>query len=71
MSRVVGIGGAPLDGYALAGVEVIEAGDEAAVREAWAGLDGEVGLVLLTPRAHAVLGPALADAELPWAVLPD
>ena len=72
MSRIAAIGASELvDGYGLAGVEVLPAPDAAAARRAWASLEGDVGLVLLTPAAEAALGPELAEARgVVWAVIP-
>ncbi len=72
MSRVVAIGEeTQLAGYALAGVELVEAVDAAAVVEAWSSLDADVGLVLFTPAARAALGDRTIDrASFVWAVLP-
>jgi len=70
MSRVVAIGSSlELVGWALAGVEVLDAVHPEDVRRAWAGLDSEVGLVVLTPAARAAL-PARLEGPLLSAVLP-
>ena len=62
MSRVVGIGeGVLLDGYALAGVEVVDAADPAGARRAWDELPADVELVLLSPAAQAALASRLAQ----------
>lgn len=45
-------------GYALAGALVLPAEDDAAVLAAWAGLPGDVEVVVLTARAAEALGPA-------------
>lgn len=61
-----------LRGFALAGVRVLAAEDPAAVRIAWDTMAADVGLVLLTPAAHAALEPEHlggAGARL-WAVMP-
>ena len=59
MPRVVAIGErARVEGFGLAGTEVLVAEDPAAVRSAWAGLGSGVGVALLTPAARAALGPA-------------
>ncbi len=52
MSRIVGIGAThEMEGFALAGVHVIPASTDAEVTAAWAGLDSDVGLVVLSPAA--------------------
>ena len=72
MSGVVAIGErALLAGYALAGVEVIDVGDEPAARRAWDELPEGVGLVLLSPAAHAALAERLPQKPLLWVVLPE
>ncbi|MEU6538516.1 hypothetical protein [Streptomyces sp. NPDC047000] len=43
--------------WAAAGVVVLPARGPEAVRAAWRGLAADVGLVILTPAAAAVLGP--------------
>jgi vacuolar-type H+-ATPase subunit F/Vma7 len=71
VSRVVAIGEeALLDGYALAGVEVVAVRDDRAARRAWAELGEDVGLVLLTPEARGALGHLLGDDGPIWVVLP-
>lgn len=72
MSRIVAIGqGELVDGFGLAGVEVVRATDAVAARRAWAELEGDVGLLLLTPAAEAALAPELAEAHgVIWAVIP-
>ena len=70
MTRVVAIGAsARLLGWALAGVELVEAAGEEQVREAWGALGEDVGLVLLTPEARSALRGPL-DGRVLWAVLP-
>jgi hypothetical protein len=73
VSRAAAIGEeVRLAGYALAGVEVHAAGDDAAVRAAWEGLSEEVGCLILTPAAHAALEPLLDERpSLLWAVMPE
>jgi len=72
MSRVVAIGPqASLAGYALAGVEAIEAADVAAAQRAWDALPEDVGLVLLGPDAQAALAEQLAETPRLWVVLPE
>lgn len=72
MRRVAAIGEASaLAGYALAGVEVLPAEDATGVVRAWAALDEDVGLLLLTRAAEAALSSRLAEADdLLWAVVP-
>ena len=57
-------------GYALAGVEVIGAGDAVAALQAWQQLEDDVGLVLLTRSARAALGTDLDGAGRLWLELP-
>ena len=72
MSRVVAIGPrASLAGYALAGVEAIDAADAAAAQRAWDELPADVGLVLLGPTAQAALAERLAKSPRLWVVLPE
>ncbi len=72
MSQVAAIGdGARLAGYGLAGVQVVAADDDRAVREAWGRLSPEVACVILTAAAAAALGPRLrAREDLVWVVVP-
>ena len=71
MSRIVGIGRAQLlAGYALAGVDVLDAPDPAAVQRCWAGLDDSVGLVLLTEDARRALPDPLESPSVLWIALP-
>ncbi|CEA07930.1 hypothetical protein BN1051_01256 [Arthrobacter saudimassiliensis] len=51
-------------GYALAGVQLHPAPDATAARQAWAGLEADVVLVLLTRSAAAALAPAAAGAAV-------
>jgi vacuolar-type H+-ATPase subunit F/Vma7 len=70
MSRVVAIGSAvELAGYALAGVEVVDATSPEVVRRAWAHATRDASLVLLTADARAALAQRLAVGVL-WAVVP-
>ncbi len=72
MSVVVAIGERELlEGYALAGVEVIDAGDGRAIRRAWDELQTDVGLVLLSSASHAALAERLSEKALLWVVLPE
>jgi vacuolar-type H+-ATPase subunit F/Vma7 len=72
MSRAVAIGARPLvAGYALAGVEVVEAHGPEAVRAAWQAIPDDVALLILTREASQVLTRELEQRpELPWTVLP-
>jgi len=72
VSRVVAIGERELvDGYGLAGVQVLPAGDATSVRRAYAEVEDDAGLLILTPAAEAALAARLADASrLVWVVLP-
>ena len=72
MSRVVAIGERELvDGYGLAGVQVLPVADAASARRAFAEVENDAGLVILTPAAAAALGRRLAEARrLVWVVLP-
>ena len=55
MSRIAALGRwTELAGYALAGVEVVDARDPEAVRRAWDGLADDVAVVLLTGRGAPV-----------------
>jgi vacuolar-type H+-ATPase subunit F/Vma7 len=73
MTAVVAIGEAHrLAGFALAGVDVRDAGDEQSVREAWNALGSDVGLLILTPQAEGVLGPRLSERkDVVWVSLPE
>jgi vacuolar-type H+-ATPase subunit F/Vma7 len=72
MSRIAAIGeSAAIDGFGLAGVELLPAEDAAAARRAWTALAPGVGLLLLTPAAEAALDRELAEApELLRVVIP-
>ena len=72
MSRIAAIGESELvDGFGLAGVEVLPAPDAAAARRAWAEVEGDVGLLILTPASEAALTLDLAEAHgVIWAVIP-
>lgn len=62
MSRAVAIGDERrLAGYALAGVDVLPAATDAEARAAWAGLDEETALVLVTPQAEQALAEAWSE----------
>jgi vacuolar-type H+-ATPase subunit F/Vma7 len=51
-----------VQGFALAGALVAAADDAAAVRSAWACLDDDVAVVVLTPRAAEALTDELVPA---------
>jgi vacuolar-type H+-ATPase subunit F/Vma7 len=71
MSRVAAVGSwAELAGYALVGVEVVDASGPDAVRRAWEALPTDVGLVLLTPEARRSLPDPLLPRERLWVVTP-
>jgi vacuolar-type H+-ATPase subunit F/Vma7 len=53
-----------VEGFALAGVEVVAAADAQAVRDAWAALAADVAVVILTPAAADALGPGLAPRPI-------
>lgn len=59
-----------LAGYALAGVEVVDAPDPELVRRAWADAAGKAALVLLTPEARSALPDRLGGGEVLWTVVP-
>ena len=72
MSRVVALGRwTELAGYELAGVEVIDVRDPAAVRLAWDGLADDIAVVLLTAEARRSLPDPLLPPDRLWAVLPE
>lgn len=60
-----------LMGYALAGVEVIDARDAEAARGAWAELPAGVALVILTSGARAALGSRLEEDQVLWVEVPE
>ena len=71
MSRVVAIGrGVELAGYALAGVDVVDAPEPELVRRAWDDAAGTASLVLLTREARRALPDRLEDGIL-WTVVPE
>ena len=51
-------------GWGLAGARLVPAEGGEHVRRAWAGLDADVGLVLLTAAAAACLGAAAGSGRL-------
>jgi vacuolar-type H+-ATPase subunit F/Vma7 len=70
VSLVVVLGESVLvQAYALAGATTILAETPDEVRRAWEGLDADVSLVVVTPRAAATLGPeVLARTREPLTV---
>jgi vacuolar-type H+-ATPase subunit F/Vma7 len=72
VSRIAAIGEERrVRGFALAGVRVLSAADETAVRAAWEALDADIGLVILTPAAAQGLGHELSSAARRlWVELP-
>ena len=71
MSGVVAIGkAAELAGYALVGVQVVDAPDPELVRRAWADAAGAASLVLLTTEARAALPDRLEARDFLWTVVP-
>lgn len=71
MSRIAAIGAAPeLLGYALLGVDILDAPEPESVRAAWATLSADVELVLLTPEARRALPGLSARAARLWAEVP-
>ena len=70
MGSVAVIGeGTAVRGYALAGALVVPADDDEAVHAAWAALDSDVEVVVLTMRAAAALGAVREAALLPLTVV--
>ncbi len=71
MSAVAAIGEPWLvDAFAFAGVLTVPAQTREQVLEAWRALGPEVALVILTPRAGAVLGEVQHGDGRLWAVMP-
>jgi vacuolar-type H+-ATPase subunit F/Vma7 len=71
VTRIVAIGEELLlEGYALAGVEVLPAGDPENVAAVWESLPDDVGFVLLSEGAHGALGDRLEASDRIWAVVP-
>jgi vacuolar-type H+-ATPase subunit F/Vma7 len=72
MSRIAALGRwTELAGYALAGIDVVDAPAPDEVRAAWNGLPDDVAVVLLTAEARRALPDPLLPAERLWAVLPE
>lgn len=62
MSTVVALGrDHRLVGFVLAGVRVLEAETTAEITRAWDDLDDDVGLVILSADAAALVRPSLVD----------
>ena len=62
MSTVVALGsGHKLEGFALAGVTVVEARTDTEILQAWQHLDSEVGLMILSVPAARVLQPLIHE----------
>ncbi|MEV6097088.1 hypothetical protein [Nocardia sp. NPDC051981] len=71
MGTVVVLGEASqVSGYCLAGATVLAVEDAEAARKAWASLDSEVAVVLMSTRASGFLAAELADTSLLTAVMP-
>jgi len=60
-----------LMGYALAGVQVLDATDAEGARVAWDELPAGVELVLLTSGARAALGSRVEDGPVLWVEVPE
>ncbi|MGZ4514760.1 MAG: V-type ATP synthase subunit F [Mycobacterium sp.] len=70
MGRVAVIGEqTAVSGYALAGVLVLSAEDDEAVRGAWSGLPEDVQVVILTARAARTLGEVRIAELHPFTVV--
>jgi vacuolar-type H+-ATPase subunit F/Vma7 len=70
MARVAVVGELTrVQGFALAGALVVAAEDPEAVRAAWASLDEEVAVVVLTPAAAAALGEGPEPRRWPLTVV--
>ncbi len=72
MSAIAALGSwTELAGYALAGIDVVDASSADDVRAAWDGLPDDVVVVLLTAEARRALPERLLPSERLWAVLPE
>ena len=70
MARVAVLGEeVSVQGYALAGADVLAADDADAAREAWDALPDDVAVVIVTPEAAAALGPERVDGLHPLVVV--
>lgn len=70
MPQVAGLGElSRLEVYRLAGVGVLAAESDDDVRTAWQSLIEDALVVLLTPRAAAALGNAVAEPGVPMTVV--
>jgi vacuolar-type H+-ATPase subunit F/Vma7 len=70
MSQIAGLGElSRLEVYRLAGVGVLAAETDDDVRTAWQSLTEDTLVVLLTPRAAAALGNAVAEPGVPMTVV--
>jgi hypothetical protein len=70
MPQVAGLGElSRLEVYRLAGVGVLAAESDDDVRTAWQSLTEDTLVVLLTPRAAAALGNAVAEPGVPMTVV--
>ncbi len=72
MGSIVALGESHgLEGFVLVGVDVRSASTPTEVCDAWDHLGGDVGLVILSPRAASSLGDRLAGRpDVLTAVLP-
>ena len=71
MGRVLVLGERSLvRGFALAGAEVVAAEDSAAVLAAWAALEPDVAVVVLSAAAADALGSLLDEPPRPGVPLP-
>ncbi len=70
MPQIAGLGElSRLEVYRLAGVAVLAAETDDDVRTAWQSLTEDTLVVLLTPRAAAALGNAVAEPGVPMTVV--
>jgi vacuolar-type H+-ATPase subunit F/Vma7 len=72
MSAIAALGNRErVEGFALAGVRVLVAEDDDAVRTAWSALDRDVAVLILTQDAQAALSDDLPSRPaLVWTTLP-
>ena len=72
MSRIVVLGEEPrIEGFSLAGADVVVATGADQVRAEWAGLGDDVGVVVLTPAAEAALDGEPSPPRLLRVVMPE